>query len=124
MNMALTEIGEGVCTANQMLVRQEAGDLSFKMIAAIDAKAVFDAVSADTVKITTDKRMFVPTLSVREQIDRSQLSQLSWIDTMDMLADGLTKGELDRAALVRLGFSNEWLLSGLQPVAFSVRSVL
>ncbi|CAK0813698.1 unnamed protein product, partial [Prorocentrum cordatum] len=124
MNVALTEISEGVCTANQMRVRQEAGDLVLKMIAAIDAEAVFDAVSAATIKVTTDKRMFVPTLAVREQIDRLQLSQLSWIDTVDMLADGLTKGELDRAALVKLGFSSEWRLSGLQPVAFSVRSVL
>eukprot|EP00959_Pyramimonas_sp_CCMP1952_P085462 1787685-Pyramimonas_sp.AAC.1 len=39
MNVALTEISEGVCTANQMRVRQEAGDLVLKMIAAIDAKA-------------------------------------------------------------------------------------
>ncbi|CAK0831488.1 unnamed protein product [Prorocentrum cordatum] len=124
MNVALTEISEGVCTANAMRVRQEAGDLVLKMIAAIDAKAVFDAVSAATIKVTTDKRMFVPTLAVREQIDRLQLAQLSWIDTVDMLADGLTKGELDRTALVKLGFGNEWHLSGLQPVAFSVRSVL
>ncbi|CAK0852886.1 unnamed protein product, partial [Prorocentrum cordatum] len=124
MNVAMTEISEGVCTANQMRVRQEAGDLVLKMIAAIDAKAVFDAISADTIKVTTDKRMFVPTLAVREQIDRLQLAQLSWIDTLDMLADGLTKGELDRTALVKLGFSSEWHLSGLQPVAFSVRSVL
>ncbi|CAK0800860.1 unnamed protein product [Prorocentrum cordatum] len=123
MNVAMTEISEGVCTANQMRVRQEAGDLVLKMIAAIDAKAVFDAISADTIKVTTDKRMFVPTLAAREQIDRLQLAQLSWIDTLDMLADGLTKGELDRTALVKLGFSSEWHLSGLQPVAFSVRSV-
>eukprot|EP00959_Pyramimonas_sp_CCMP1952_P135012 2824924-Pyramimonas_sp.AAC.1 len=63
MNVAMTEISEGVCTANQMRVRQEAGDLVLKMIAAIDAKAVFDAISADTIKVTTDKRMFVPTLA-------------------------------------------------------------
>ena len=40
------------------------------MIAAIDAKAVYDAITAATVKITTDKRMYVPTLAVREQLDR------------------------------------------------------
>ncbi|CAK0838336.1 unnamed protein product [Prorocentrum cordatum] len=124
MNVALTEVSEGVHTANQMRVRQEAGDLMLKTIAAIDAKAVFDAISTDTIKITTDKRMFVPTLAAREQIDRLQLAQLSWIDTMDMLADGLTKGEIDQTALARLGCNSEWRLSGLQPVAFSVRSVL
>eukprot|EP00959_Pyramimonas_sp_CCMP1952_P391965 8213845-Pyramimonas_sp.AAC.1 len=56
MNVALTEVSEGVHTANQMRVRQEAGDLMLKTIAAIDAKAVFDAISTDTIKITTDKR--------------------------------------------------------------------
>ena len=38
-----------------------------------------------------------------------------------MLADGLTKGEVDRAALIQLGYENGWRLSGLQPVAFAAR---
>eukprot|EP00959_Pyramimonas_sp_CCMP1952_P126800 2652006-Pyramimonas_sp.AAC.1 len=85
-----------------MRMRQENGNLMMNMIAAIDAKAVFDAVSADVIKITTDKQMFVPTLAVREQLDRLQLAQLCWIDAVDMLADALTKGEIDRGPLVKL----------------------
>ena len=104
-----------------MFACQEAAKLLLKIMASIDAKAVFDAVAAETIKPTTDKRMFVPTLAVREQVDRMQLSQLSWIDTIDMLADGLTKGEVDRVALIQLGFTNNWRLSGLQPVAFAAR---
>ena len=98
-----------------MRTRRETGDLILRTIAAIDAKAVFDAITAQTIKITTDKKMDVPTLAVREQ--------LNWVDTTDMIADALTKGEIDREVLVRLGFSNEWQLTGLQPVAFSVRCV-
>ena len=123
MNVALTEIVEGVSTASEMMKRQESGNLVLQMIAAIDAKAVFDAISADTIKVTTDKRMYVPTLAAREQLDRMQLRQLSWIDTMDMVADALTKGEIDRGPLLLLGVSNTWRLSGLAPVAFSARSV-
>ena len=93
--------------------------LALKMISFVDAKAVFDAVCADTVKITTDKRMFVPTLAVREQLDRLQLAQISWIDTLDMLADAFTKGEIDWLPLICLGFNNQWKLGGLRPVAYS-----
>ena len=32
-------------------------------------------------------------------MDLTVISQLSWIDTRDMLADGLTKGSVDRSAL-------------------------
>ena len=119
LNIALTEIDQGVRTAGDMMVKQETGALALKMMACVDAKAVFDAITADTVKITTDRRMFVPTLAVREQLDRLQLSQLVWIDTLDMLADALTKGEIDRLALIRLGLDNEWQLTGLQPVSFT-----
>ena len=94
-----------------------------KMFACVDARAVYDAISADVIKITTDKRMYIPTLAAREQLDRLQLSQLVWVDTLDMLADALTKGDIDRIALILLGYSNEWKIKGLQPAAFQVSSV-
>eukprot|EP00959_Pyramimonas_sp_CCMP1952_P384492 8058076-Pyramimonas_sp.AAC.1 len=56
LDVALTEINEGVCSANRMRARQENGDLTLKMMAAIDAKAVFDAASAAAINITADKR--------------------------------------------------------------------
>ena len=62
--------------------------------------------------------MYVPTLAVREQLDKYHLTQLIWIDTLDMLSDGLTKGEVDREALIKLSHACRWKITGLQPVTF------
>ena len=40
-------------------------------------------------------------LWLREQLDCKALTTLAWTDTRNMLADGLTKGTLDRADLRR-----------------------
>ena len=66
---------------------------------AIDAASVFEAIVADPVKVPAEKSLFLHLLWVRELLSRGQLCGWSWIDTRDMIADGLTKGSVERAAL-------------------------
>ena len=65
---------------------------------AIDAASVFEAIVANLVKVPAEKSLFVHLLWVRELLSRGQLRGWSWIDTRDMIADGLTKGSVERAA--------------------------
>ena len=65
----------------------------------IDARSVFDSVSAEEVKTPNGKVMLLHALKLREHLDRKQLNRLVWIDTRDMLADGLSKGSISRDAL-------------------------
>ena len=48
------------------------------------------------VKPPTEKSMLTHVQYLRELLDTKVLASLSWCDTRDMLADGLTKGKVDR----------------------------
>ena len=86
----------------------------------LDARSVFDAVTASTVKVPADKHLFLHVLKLREFLDTKQLARLWWIDTRMMLADGMTKGSVDRAALVE-ATRGLWKQAGLLPVAWPAR---
>ena len=68
----------------------------------VDARAVYDAVTADVVKTPDDKHMLLHALKLREWLDRGALRALWWCDTLDMIGDGMTKGSIDRDAILLL----------------------
>ena len=65
----------------------------------IDAMSVYAAITATYIKHPAEKGLLSHVQFVREMLDAGVLKALSWIDTRDMSADGLTKGAVDRAAL-------------------------
>ena len=65
----------------------------------IDARAVFDSLTAKTVKTPADKNLLLHVLALREHLDSGQVTRINWIDTRDMVADTLNKGSIDRGAL-------------------------
>ena len=62
-----------------------------KMSAVVDAKGLFDSLSAIDMGKLTDKTMLLYVLSVRELLKIGLVLQLVWIPTEAMLADDLTK---------------------------------
>ena len=66
---------------------------------AIDAMSVFSACTAAHIKIPTEKSLLSHVQFVRELLDRGIMSALLWFDTRDMLADGMTKGAVDRTGI-------------------------
>jgi hypothetical protein len=85
----------------------------------IDAKAVYDAIIADPVKIPAEKTLFIHLLAAKDYMTRKLIRRLFWIDTNDMLADGLTKGSIDRQALISISSDCRWQLRN-RPVFHSV----
>ena len=51
------------------------------------------------MKTPAEKGLLSHVQFVRELLDTKVLTALMWIDTRDMLSDGLTKGSVDRQAL-------------------------
>ena len=47
-----------------------------------------------------DKPLFLHALAMREYLEAGWVDKLYWFDTLAMLADGLTKGAVDREDLV------------------------
>ena len=60
--------------------------------------------------------MFLHSLAVREPVESRHPSRLWWFDTRAMLADGLTKGSVDREALVKVCEQGLWLVEGDLPI--------
>ena len=76
----------------------------------IDARAVYDSVTAKVVKTPADKILLLHALALRDHLETGQLSKLSWIDTRDMVADALNKGTIDRGALRQFFEQGQWKL--------------
>ncbi len=75
----------------------------------VDAMSVYAAVTATFVKIPAEKSLLSHIQYLRELLDTRVLEALVWIDTRDMVADGLTKGAVDRTALHEC-MSGAWAL--------------
>ena len=70
---------------------------------------VLAAVSAEAVRAPTEKSLMGHLLWLRELADRGLLAGIAWVDTRDMLSDGLTKGSVDRY-LIDQALAGKWVL--------------
>ena len=97
-------------------------DVPLELHACCDAQSVFSGITAENVKLPAERHTLYHAQWVRELLDASTLRALWWLDTRDCVADGLTKGCIDRAALVRAGYACRWLFEGADPVAPAIRA--
>ena len=56
---------------------------------------------------------------MRELIDNKRLRRLWWVDTRDMISDGLNKGSIDRKAIINVLQHNVWAQTGDSPCALT-----
>ena len=75
------------------------GGYAVPMCLYIDAYSVFAAITATFIKMPADNGQLVHLHFIRELLDNGVLKALAWIDTRDMIADGTTKGAVERDAL-------------------------
>ena len=71
----------------------------------VDARAVYDVISASDACEPAECSMKLHLISVRDRMAHGLVRKFHWVDTRDMLADGPTKGGIDWLLLHR--FSNE-----------------
>ena len=67
----------------------------------VDAKAVSDAISASDACEPAERSFKLHFISVRDRMTHGLIRRRYWVDTRDMLADGLTKGGIDGLLLHR-----------------------
>jgi hypothetical protein len=80
---------------------------AYKSSLVIDAMGLLSSVAAAKPKAPAEKSLFPHLLWLRDLLIKRILDSASWTDTRDMGSDGLTKGSIDRAAL--LAFAAGWL---------------
>ena len=118
---ALDEIHSGAETAVGMLKRHAQRQRAIEHGACVDAKAVFDGITAECPKSPADKPLFLHALAMREYSEAGWIDRRWWIDTLAMLADGMTKGSVDREALVTVCQQGTWRIVGRAPLCKSLR---
>ncbi len=95
----LDESNTGKISAQSAMARREAGGFAVPGVLYLDALSVYASVTATFIKTPADNGVLVHCLYLRELLNNSVLFALVWQDTRDMLADGLTKGAVERTAL-------------------------
>ena len=66
----------------------------------IDARSVFSAVENENFKYPTEKSLFSHISWIKQLTTSKIITILGWVDTRDMIADGMTKGSIDRSQLI------------------------
>ena len=117
VSSVLTEMQKGPLSASQLADLQESGGFALPLHWCTDAKAVFDCLVADHLKTPSDANLLMHARKAREWIDRRLVTRLWWIDTRDMVTDGMTKGNVDRKAITEL-MDGRWKFAGDSPVRF------
>ena len=90
--------------------------------AAVEAKAVFDGVTAEQPKAPAEKPPFLHALAMREYLGSGPVDILWWMDTLAMLADGMTNGSVEGEALIRVLAEGIWRVIGQEPVCKRLRA--
>ena len=67
-------------------------------------------MTKEDFRVPTESSIIVILLQLKEQLRTRAMSTLWWIDTRDMLAYGLNKGLISRAALLNTPSTGLWKL--------------
>ena len=108
---AIDEVQRGAATARQLLDRQKECQRAVQHDA-----VVFDGVTAEQPKTLAEKPLFLHAFAMREYLESGHVDVLWWLDTLAMLADGMTKGSVEREALMRVCAEGIWNIVGQTPV--------
>ena len=95
--LSLHELTHGHITwESARILQEEPWKFSSKLILVVDAKSVTAAVTSPTLKAPAECSTLVAIAWVRQKLHKGELSALFWSDTRAMIADGLTKGSINR----------------------------
>ena len=99
--ITLIEIVKGVRTADQIKGYREHGNLELDVTLILDAEGVYKSLVNCDLKIPAEKTLLGHVAWIREAVRNRTIKRIQWCDARDMVADGHTKGSIDRTALLQ-----------------------
>ena len=78
------------------------GQLPLQTEAITDSYSIFNYLAAAPLKLPAEKGTYYHLAFLREKLASRFLRSYTWVDTRDMVADGLTKGTIDRTAIAAI----------------------
>ena len=106
----LAEIVIPGCTAQSLIHMDESGSLPFCIQLVTDCKSLFDSLRCEETVIPTEQSLIMLLLQLKESMRSGTIKTIVWADTRDLIADGLTKGSIARAALLAFSMTSLWQL--------------
>ena len=106
----LAEIVIPGCTAQSLILMDESGSLPFSIQIVTDCKSLFDSLRCEETVIPTEQSLIMLLLQLKESMRSGTIKTIVWADTRDLIADGLTKGSIARAALLAFSMTSLWQL--------------
>ena len=110
MAHGITETLCGNLSADELAGRFDRGQLGLELELVIDAKSVLEALRPEQLRVS-DKVTVIHLLKLAEHLELGHVRRLTWVDTRDMVADGLNKGIVDRNALRTLCRRGSWTVA-------------
>lgn len=98
LHVTLHKLYGGISQSPEVLIDMlEQGRLYPPFDISADVRAACDAIPATDACEPAGSSFKLHLISARDQLEQGIIRNLYWADTRDMLADGLTKGRIDRA---------------------------
>ncbi len=108
IGLAYHEVYNPGMNASQLAIALEEGKLMLSIDIFTDCRSIYDALAASDLRIPTEAGLYPLLLIILHLLRIGLVSKLYWVDTRDMLADGLNKGAVARAALLFTPASSQW----------------
>ncbi len=100
--ITLIELKQGALSADLLKKYGDYGKLPLQVTLTIDAESVYKSITSLDLKTPAEKTLLGHVMWIRDQLEKGTITQVQWCDTRDMVADGHTKGSVDRKALIDL----------------------
>ena len=98
--ITLQEFSHGPLLPHYLKEMRQNGGYLYKLHLCIDARSVYDSLVSAMTKTPSEASLLGHLLWLREFLSKAIISNLLWVDTRDMVADGLTKGAVARNLLL------------------------
>ena len=85
-----------------MVQAMSKGRVPMAIEALTDSYSIFSYLAAAHLKLPAEKGTYYHLAYLREKLVSTLIGSYTWVDTRDMVADGLTKGRADRTALIKM----------------------
>ena len=105
----LEEVMLGALSPEAVRNLREQGGFCFDNELCVDAMNLYYALSACYPKMPAEKTLFTHIVWLRNLLHTGLVRSVSWVDTRDMLADGFTKGKVERDPIL-LAMTGTWSL--------------
>ena len=96
------EAAHGPQTGEAMVQAMSKGRVPMAIEALTDSYSIFSYLAAAHLKLPAEKGTYYHLAYLREKLVSRLIGSYTWVDTRDMVADGLTKGRADRTALIAM----------------------